>query len=538
MLSTSGISLSFGKRTLFDDVNITFSPGRCFGLIGANGSGKSTFIKILSGEIESSTGDVILEKNARMAVLSQNHNAFDSEKVLQTVIMGHKTLFEIMIEKDAIYAKPDFSEADGVRAGELEAEFAELNGWDAEPEAANLLEGLGIPTSKHDFLMKDLEQKEKVRILLAQAIFGSPDVLLLDEPTNGLDRKSIEWLENFLMDFNNTVIVVSHDRHFLDSVCTNIADIDYGKISIFTGNYTFWYQSSQLALEQKREANKKTDNKRKELEDFVRRFSANASKSKQASSRKKLLEKLNVDEIKPSTRKYPHIHFGFEKELGNSIFACEGLKYTGEDGVLFDNLNLSITDKDKIVVLGENDIATTRFLELLAGQIKTERGEMKFGSTVIPAYLPNQNISYFDVDLNLVDWLRQYTDEEDEQFIRGFLGKMLFSGEESLKKANVLSGGEKVRCMMSRMMLMQGNFLLLDDPTDHLDLESITALNNGMIDYKGVMLFKTQDHELARSVANRIIEIGPGGIIDSFLDYDDYVKDPEIQRKRNKIYLR
>jgi ATPase subunit of ABC transporter with duplicated ATPase domains len=538
MIAAAGISLSFGKRTLFEDVNIQFSPGNCYGLIGANGAGKSTFVKILSGEIEPTSGNIVKADSARIAVLKQNHFEFDDHSVLKTVIMGHKRLYDIMEEKDAIYLKPDFSEEDGIRAGELEAEFAEINGWDAESEAGSLLGGLGIGTEFHDKLMKDLESTEKVRILLAQALFGNPDILLLDEPTNHLDRVTISWLEDFLFNFRNTVIVVSHDRHFLDNVCTHIADIDFSKIQIFTGNYTFWYQSSQLALQQKRDQNKKVEDKRKDLEEFIRRFSANASKSKQASSRKKLLDKLSLDEIKPSSRKYPHIFFQFEKEIGNDVLIVDslGLEHDGE--VLFQNLTFNINKGDKIAFISRNVLSISMLYEVILGKIEGYKGEYRWGGTIIPTYFPRDNTNFFSVDLNLVDWLRQYCPENqrDETFVRGFLGKMLFSGEESQKKGSVLSGGEKVRCMLSKMMMESGNTLILDEPTSHLDLESITSLNDGLQNFKGIVLFNSHDHALIETVANRIIEIGPKGMVDSYMNFNEYLEDKEIQKKVQSIY--
>ncbi len=538
MIQAANITLSFGKRTLFEDVNIVFSPGNCYGLIGANGAGKSTFLKILSREIEPSAGDVVTAPNARVAVLKQNHFEFDAHTVQKTVIMGHRRLYEIIDEKDALYAKPDFDDADGIRAGELEGEFAELNGWDAESEAGSLLEGLGIATSLHEKKMEDLEPSQKVKVLLAQALFGNPDVLLLDEPTNHLDRETIVWLENFLFNFKNTVIVVSHDRHFLDNVCTHIADIDYGKIQLYTGNYTFWYQSSQLALQQKRDQNKKVEDKRKELEEFIRRFSANASKSKQASSRRKSLEKLNLDEIKPSTRKYPHIVFPFEKEIGNDVLRVEGLKGSYEGEVLFDQLNFTVNKGDKIAIVSRNANAASLLYNILLGNIEADAGKFSWGGTIEKTYFPKDNAEYFDTDLNLVDWLRQYTTdtEQDETFVRGFLGKMLFSGEESQKSGRVLSGGEKVRCMLSKMMLEAGNTMLIDEPTNHLDLESITALNDGLSTFKGVLIFNSHDHALVESVANRIIEVGPKGMVDSFLNFNEYLDDAATQVKVKGIY--
>lgn len=536
MIAASGVSLSFGKRTLFDDVNIQFNPGNCYGLIGANGAGKSTFVKILSGEIEPSTGTVITAGGARLAVLKQNHYEYDEFTALESVIQGHKRLYEVMKEKDAIYSNPEASEEDYMRAGDLEHEFGELGGYDAESQAGSLLCGAGVAVEFHGVAMKDLEPNLKVRVLLAQALFGNPDILLLDEPTNHLDYNTIKWLEEFLINFQNTLIVVSHDRHFLDNVCTHIADIDFGKIQLYSGNYSFWYQSSQLALQLKRDQNKKMEDKRKELEDFIRRFSSNASKARQASSRKKSLEKLNIEEIRPSNRKYPHIWFTYEKEIGDVVLSVENLSYTHEGEKLFSNISFTVNKGDKIAFVADNANAPTKLYEILMGQIQPDSGEIKWGGTIIPTWFPKDNAEFFeDCDLNLVDWLRQFTTSQDETFIRGFLGKMLFSGEESQKKAKVLSGGEKVRCMLSRMMLQQGNFLILDEPTNHLDLESITSINEGMDGFKGILLFNSHDHQLVQTVANRIIEITPSGMIDSFLSFDEYLEDSEIQAKRAKF---
>ncbi len=536
MLSVNDISLSFGKRVLFNEVTTTFMPGNCYGLIGANGSGKSTFIKILSGDLEPTTGQVIIPPGQRLSVLRQDHFAFDAYPVLQTVVMGNTKLYKIMQEKDAIYANPDATEADYLRAADLEAEFGELGGYDAESEAGNMLTGLGIGVEKHQQLMADIESNEKVRVLLAAAIFGNPDILLMDEPTNHLDHASIKWLEDFLYDFQNTVIVVSHDRHFLDRACTHIADIDFGKITMYTGNYTFWYQSSQLALQQKRDSNKKTEDKRKDLEEFIRRFSANASKSRQASSRRKLLEKLTLDDIKPSTRKYPHIVFKYEREVGNQVLTVENLTLRGEEEVFFKDLSFQVGREDKIAFVGENALGITRLMQVLAGEIQPDKGEVKWGGTVTQAYFPSDNAKFFDSDLNLVQWLRQYGTEEDETFYRGFLGQMLFSGEESQKPARVLSGGEKVRCMLSKMMMTNANVLLFDQPTAHLDLESITSLNNAMAGYKSVALFTSHDHELVNTAATRIIEFTANGMIDSFQSFDEYLSSPEIKERRAKLY--
>ncbi|KAA5547693.1 ABC-F family ATP-binding cassette domain-containing protein [Adhaeribacter rhizoryzae] len=537
MISTSNVSLSYGKRTLFEDVTIKFVPGNCYGLIGANGAGKSTFLKILSGDIDPRTGRVEIPNGMRLAVLKQNHFEFDEFPVLQTVIMGHKRLYDILQEKDAIYAKEDFTEEDGLRASDLEAEFADLEGWNAENDAATLLNGLGITENLHYSLVKELSGSEKVRVLLAQALFGNPDILLLDEPTNHLDAESILWLEHFLESFTNTVIVVSHDRHFLDAVCTHVADIDYGKIQLYAGNYSFWYESSQLASKQRTEANKKTDEKRKELEEFIRRFSANASKSKQATSRQKLLNKLTLEDIKPSSRKYPYIQFKPEREAGNQLLTVENLSKTLEDGtVLFKNISFTVDKKDKIAVLGRNDLSASTFFEILMDEITADSGSYTWGTTITSAFFPKDNAHYFNTDLNLVDWLRQFSEEKDESFIRGFLGRMLFSGEESLKKANVLSGGEKVRCMLSKMMLQSGNFLVLDEPTNHLDLESITALNNGLKDFNGTILFASHDLQFVDTIANRIIELTPKGIIDKRMSYEEYLEDEQIKALRQKMY--
>ncbi|RDC63581.1 ABC-F family ATP-binding cassette domain-containing protein [Adhaeribacter pallidiroseus] len=537
MISTSNVSLSYGKRTLFEDVTIKFAPGNCYGLIGANGAGKSTFLKILSGEIDPRTGRVEIPANQRMAVLKQNHFEFDDYPVIQTVIMGHKRLYDIMQEKDAIYAKADFTEEDGIRASELEGEFADLEGWNAENDAATLLSGLGIGEELHYSVVSDLSGNEKVRVLLAQALFGNPDILLLDEPTNHLDSESILWLENFLDQFNNTVIVVSHDRHFLDSVCTHVADIDFGKINLYAGNYTFWYESSQLALKQRSEANKKTEEKRKDLEEFIRRFSANASKSKQATSRQKLLNKLTLEDIKPSSRKYPHVQFKQEREAGNQLLSVEDIRKSADDGtLLFKDVTFTVEKKDKIAILGRNDLSASTLFKILMDEAQPDKGSFKWGTTTNVAIFPKDNAEYFNTDLNLVDWLRQYSVEKDESFIRGFLGRMLFSGEESLKKANVLSGGEKVRCMLSRMMLQSGNVLILDEPTNHLDLESITALNNGLKDFAGTVLFASHDMQFVDTIANRIIELTPKGIIDKRMRYEEYLADESIKELRQKMY--
>jgi ATPase subunit of ABC transporter with duplicated ATPase domains len=539
MISVSNLSLQFGKRVLFDEVNVKFVNGNCYGVIGANGAGKSTFLKILTGEQDPTTGRIELEPGKRLAVLKQNHFEFDTFPVLQTVIMGHKRLYEIMTEKEALYAKPDFSDEDGMRTAELEGEFADLEGWNAETDAATLLSNLGIDESKHHLLMEDLSSELKVRVLLAQALFGNPDVLVLDEPTNDLDLKTIGWLEDFLLDFKNTVIVVSHDRHFLDTVCTHICDIDFGKINLFTGNYSFWYQSSQLAARQRSDKNKKAEEKKKELMDFISRFSANASKSKQATSRRKMLDNLNIEEIQPSSRKYPGITFHQEREAGNQILSIDGLSKSVEGTVLFKNVSLIVNKGDKIAFISKNSLALTAFFELLNGRAKADSGDFTYGTTISTAYIPNDNSSYFSDKLPLIDWLRQYaqTDEEREEvYLRTFLGRMLFTGEDALKAANVLSGGEKVRCMLSKMMLAKANLLMMDEPTNHLDLESITALNNGMKEYQGTILFTSHDHELVNTVANRIVEITPNGIIDKMMPYDDYLADAKINQMQEELY--
>lgn len=537
MISVSNLSLRYGKRVLFDEASIKFTPGNCYGVIGANGAGKSTFMKILSGEIEPTTGQVSITPGERLSVLSQNHFAFDAFPVLQTVMMGNKKLWDVMQQKDAIYAKADFSDADGIKAAELENVFAEMNGWNYESDAGNLLNELGVKEEYHSKLMSELNGKEKVRVLLAQAILGNPDILLLDEPTNDLDVETIAWLENYLANFENIVIVVSHDRHFLDAVCTHIADIDFNKISLYTGNYMFWYESSQLALRQRSDQNKKVEDKRKELQDFVERFSANASKSRQATSRKKLLEKLVIDEIKPSTRKYPGIIFKAERDCGDQILNVENLSKISPEGTpYFNNITFTVTKGDKIAVLSKEHIAITSFFEILADEDQATTGNCVWGSTITKSYLPNENAKYFTEDHNLVDWLRQFSKDKDETYVRGFLGKMLFTGEESLKKSNVLSGGEKVRCMVSRMMLTNANCLILDEPTNHLDLESITAFNNALKDWKHVALFTSHDHEFMQTVANRIIEITPNGIIDKRMTYDEYILDEGVKAMKEKMY--
>jgi len=537
MIAANNLSLQFGKRVLFDQVNLKFVGGNCYGVIGANGAGKSTFLKILAGDIDPNSGNVSIDPGKRMAVLRQNHFEFDEVPVLNTVIMGHNKLWSIMKEKDAIYEKPDFSEADGVRASELEAEFAEMDGWNAESDAAALLSGLGIDESVHNSLMKDLSGNQKVRVLLAQAIFGNPDILILDEPTNDLDIHTITWLEDFLLEFKNTVIVVSHDRHFLDTVCTHIVDIDFKAIKLYTGNYSFWYESSQLALTQRASSNKKAEEKKKELQAFIARFSANASKSRQATSRRKLLEKINIDDIQPSNRRYPAIIFQQNRTAGDQILHIEGLSARAEDRTLFTNLDLYVNKGDKIAFLSKDSLAITTLFRILAGEVKPQSGEFKFGQTITSAYLPNDNEAYFQSDDNLVDWLREFSEEEkDEVYIRGFLGKMLFSGEEVFKKCNVLSGGEKVRCMVSRVMLQGANLLILDEPTNHLDLESIQAFNNALRDFPGTVLFTSHDHTFTETIATRIVELTPNGNIDKLMTYDEYISSDKVAEQKGALY--
>lgn len=536
MISTSWLTLRFGKRALFEDVNVKFLPGNCYGLIGANGAGKSTFLKILSGEIDSSSGEVILTPGERIGVLKQDHFEFEEFEVLKTVIMGHARLYEIMEEKDALYAKPDFSEEDGIRASILEGDFAELNGWQAEAEASELLMGLGIGKDLQSCKMKELSGNEKVRVLLAQALFGNPNILLLDEPTNHLDLTSIAWLENFLYNYENTVIVVSHDRHFLNKVCTHIADIDFGKIQLYVGNYDFWYESSQLALRLMREANRKKEDKIEELQRFIQRFSSNASKAKQATSRKKQLEKLTLDDIKPSSRKYPYIAFTPDREAGNNILTVKDLTVSVDGTKVLDNISFMVNKGDKIAFVGPDGYAKTTLFKVLMGEIVPDQGEINWGITTTQAYFPQDNSSYFDTDLNLVEWLRQFSKDPDESFVRGFLGRMLFSGDESLKSARVLSGGEKVRCMLSRMMLSGANVLLLDEPTNHLDMESITALNNSLTNHDGNILFVSQDHQFVQTIANRIIEITPKGLLDRQLTFDEYLENEDVKVLLEKMY--
>ncbi|AHK38974.1 ABC-F family ATP-binding cassette domain-containing protein [Bacillus anthracis] len=538
MITVSNVSLRFADRKLFEDVNIKFTPGNCYGLIGANGAGKSTFLKILSGEIEPSTGDIHITPGERLAVLKQNHFEYEEFPVLETVIMGHTQLYKVMQEKNAIYMKEDFSDEDGMRAAELEGEFAELNGWEAESEAAILLKGLGIGEDLHDKKLSELTGAEKVKVLLAQALFGKPDILLLDEPTNHLDLKAIQWLENFLMNFENTVIVVSHDRHFLNKVCTHMADLDFGKIQLYVGNYDFWHESSQLALKLTQDANKKKEEKVKELQNFIARFSSNASKAKQATSRKKLLDKITLDDIRPSSRRYPFVGFTPEREVGNDLLTVEGLSKTIDGEKVLDNVYFTLNKGDKVAFIGRNDIAMTTLFKILMGEMEPDSGSFKWGVTTSQSYFPRDNSKYFEnSDLNLVEWLRQFSpQDESESFLRGFLGRMLFSGEEVKKNVSVLSGGEKVRCMLSKMMLSGANVITLDDPTNHLDLESITALNNGLIAFKGTMLFTSHDHQFVQTIANRIIEVTPNGVIDKEATYDEFLENEELQKQVDAMY--
>lgn len=525
MITVTNVGLRYGDKKLFEDVNIKFTPGNCYGVIGANGAGKSTFLKILSGEIEPNTGEVSIAPGSRMSVLKQDHFEYDDCRVLQTVIMGNTRLYEIMNEKEELYAKADFTDEDGIKASELEGEFAELNGWEAESEASSLLQGLGIPTSLHENKMSELSGGEKVKVLLAQALFGNPGILVLDEPTNHLDIQSINWLEDFLIDFPGTVIVVSHDRHFLNKVCTHMADVDFGKIKLFMGNYDFWYESSQLALQLMKDQNKKKEEKVKALQEFVARFSANASKSKQATSRKKLLDKINIEDIEPSSRRYPFVGFKPEREVGNDILRVDGISKTIDGVKVLNNVSFIVTKGDKIAFVGENEISITTLFKILMGEMEPDSGEFKWGVTITKSYFPKDNSEFFnDVDLNLVDWLRQFSEEKSESYLRGFLGRMLFSGEEALKEAKVLSGGEKVRCMLSKMMLNNANVLLLDQPTNHLDLESITAVNNGLRDFNSNILFASHDHQFIQTIANRIIELTEDGLIDRQMSYDEYLE--------------
>jgi ATPase subunit of ABC transporter with duplicated ATPase domains len=535
MIAVSNISLRYGKRTLFEDVNLKFIPGNCYGIIGANGAGKSTFLKILSGDIDANTGEIAITPGERMAVLRQNHYEFDEFQVLQTVMMGHKRLMDIIQEKDAIYAKADFTDADGIRASELEGEFAEMEGWNAESDAANLLSGLGVSEDLHYRLVSELNGTQKVRVLLAQALYGNPDILLLDEPTNDLDVHTIAWLEDYLADFKNTVIVVSHDRHFLDAVCTHIVDIDYSKMRLYTGNYSFWYESSQLISRQMADKNSKMEDKRKQLQEFIARFSANASKSRQATSRKKLLDKLNVEDLQASNRKYPAIIFKPEREPGDQILHVENLSASLNGKQLFSNVTFNMHREDKIAVVAQDHQAVSFLFDILVGDRKPDSGTVTWGTTIKPAYLPGDNSTYFSSDLNLIDWLRQYSSDPDETFVRGFLGKMLFSGEETLKKCSVLSGGEKMRCMISRMMLSGGNLLIMDEPTNHLDLESITAFNNSITDVKTPVLLSSHDHQFMQTTANRVIELLPKGIIDRQLTYDEFLENEAVLNRRTEL---
>lgn len=532
MISANNVTLRLGKRALFEDVNIKFTEGNCYGLIGANGAGKSTFLKILSGKLEPSKGDITMDQGERLSVLEQDHYKYDDFQVLDTVIMGNARLYEIMKEKDAIYMKEDFTEEDGIRASELEGEFAELNGWEAESDAAILLNGLGIEPELHYSMMRDLDGGQKVKVLLAKALFGNPDVLLLDEPTNHLDLDAIAWLEEFLINFENTVIVVSHDRYFLNKVCTHIADIDYGKIQLYAGNYDFWYESSQLMIKQMKEANKKKEEKIKELQEFIQRFSANASKSKQATSRKRALEKIELDDIRPSSRKYPYIDFKPNRDIGNEVLMVDGISKTIDGVKMLDNISFTLGHDDKVAFVGPNVNATTTLFKILAGEMEPDEGTYKWGVTTSQAYFPKDNTKEFASDDTIVDWMMPWSPEKDVTYIRGFLGRMLFSGDDGLKRVNVLSGGERVRCMLSRMMMSGANTMILDEPTNHLDMESITALNNGLIKYPGVLLFTSQDHQFVQTTANRIMEITPGGLIDKQCTYDEYLENDELARKR------
>jgi ATPase subunit of ABC transporter with duplicated ATPase domains len=536
MITVNDLSIQFGKRVLFQDVNIKFTPGNCYGIIGANGAGKSTFLKILYGDVQNTKGSIVFGSGERLSVLKQNHSEFDEFLVIDTVLMGHSKLWKIINEKNTLYAKTDFTEEDGIRASELEDKFAQMDGWNSESEAASLLSGLGIKEVLHGKLMKELEAKQKVKVLLAQALFGKPDNLLLDEPTNDLDLETVNWLENYLSDFENTVLVVSHDRHFLDSICTHVVDIDYGKIQLFSGNYSFWYESSQLALRQQATQNKKAEEKKKELLEFIARFSANVAKSKQTTSRKKMLEKLNVEEIKPSTRKYPGIIFTPEREPGNSILEVKNLSKTIDGFTLFKDVNFTIEKNDKVVFLSRDTRVMTALFEILKDHDKPDTGFFTWGQTIIKAYLPLVNDQYFENGLNLIDWLAQFSDDTSEMYLRGFLGKMLFSGEEIYKKVNVLSGGEKMRCMIARMMIRNANVMILDSPTNHLDLESIQAFNNTLTKFKGNILMASHDHEFIQTVCNRVIEITPNGMIDKCIEYDDYISDERIRELRENLY--
>mgnify|MGYP003508258693 FL=1 len=539
MLTVSNLSLQFGKRVLFDDVNIMFTKGNCYGIIGANGAGKSTFLKILTGDQDPTTGNVSLEPGKRMSVLEQNHFAYDNFTVLETVLRGNEKLFKIKEEMDALYAKEDFSDADGIKAGELGVTYDEMGGWNSESDAMTMLSNVGVKDEMHYQIMGELENQNKVKVLLAQALFGNPDVLILDEPTNDLDIETIAWLEDFLSTYENTVIVVSHDRHFLDTVCTNIADLDYSKLNLYTGNYSFWYQASQLATRQRQQANKKAEDKKKELQDFIARFSSNVAKAKQATARKKMIDKLNIDDIKPSSRRYPAIIFDTEREAGDQILEIKNLEKTKDGELLFSKIDLNLKKGDKVAVLSKNSLAITEFFEVLAGNVTADKGEFNWGITTNQSYMPLDNNSFFEEDINLVDWLRQFTkndDERHEEYMRGFLGKMLFSGDEALKSCKVLSGGEKMRCMFSRMMLQRANVLLMDEPTNHLDLESITTLNNSLTNFKGTILLSSHDHEMLETVCNRVIELTPKGIIDRQMTYDEYLADKKIKELQQQMY--
>ncbi|KFE98787.1 ABC transporter ATP-binding protein [Chryseobacterium formosense] len=539
MLTVSNLSLQFGKRVLFDEVNIMFTKGNCYGIIGANGAGKSTFLKILTGKQDPTTGHVSLEPGKRMSVLEQDHFAYDQYTVLEAVLRGNKKLFEIKEEMDALYAKEDFSDEDGIKAGELGVIYDEMGGWTAESDAQTMLSNVGITDDMHWQMMSELENKDKVKVLLAQALFGNPDVLILDEPTNDLDIDTISWLEDFLADYENTVIVVSHDRHFLDTVCTHIGDLDYAKLNLYTGNYSFWYQASQLATRQRAQANKKAEEKKKELQDFIARFSSNVAKAKQATARKKMIDKLNIDDIKPSSRRYPAIIFEIEREVGDQILDVKGLEKTKDGELLFSNIDLNLKKGDKVAVISKNSLAITEFFEILAGNTEADKGTVAWGVTTNQSHMPLDNTNFFQEDLSLVDWLRQFTkndEERHEEFVRGFLGRMLFSGDEALKSCKVLSGGEKMRCMFSRMMLQKANVLLLDEPTNHLDLESITTLNNSLSNFKGNLLLASHDHEMLSTVCNRIIELTPNGIIDREMTYDEYLADKKVKELREKMY--
>ena len=539
MLTVSNLSLQFGKRVLFDEVNLTFNPGNCYGIIGANGAGKSTFLKILSGDLEPNSGSVNVEPGKRVSVLEQNHNIYDNYKIIDTVLIGNKNLFEVKRKMEDLYSKQDFSDKDGDLVGKLQSQYEEIGGWNAESDAANLLSNIDIQESLHNLKMEDLDGRQKVRVLLAQSLFGNPDILIMDEPTNDLDYDTIKWLEDFLANYENTVIVVSHDRHFLDAVCTHISDIDYGKINHFSGNYTFWHESSQLALRQRTQLNKKAEEKKKELQEFIARFSANVSKSKQATSRKKMIDKLNFEEIKPSSRRYPAIIFEQERIAGDQILNVENLSYKTDNQVLFQKISFNLIKSDKVVLFSKNSKATRAFYEILEGKVEADNGKFEWGITTKRAFLPSESDSYFKGNSSLIDWLRQYSksdEEKEEVFIRGFLGKMLFSGDEALKDVSVLSGGEKVRCMLSKVMMEKANVLLINEPTNHLDLESITAFNNSLNNYKGTLVFSTSDHTFSQSLGNRIIELTPNGIIDRYSTFDEYMTDPKIKELRIKLY--